>query len=80
MAVSIDILNFYHALFERSCDAVNAMAGAMNTFYTRRGFVLLDKHVSDFISLGLNSLITGFAGQTHKGCISTWSWVRDTVV
>ncbi|PPQ76501.1 hypothetical protein CVT26_012351 [Gymnopilus dilepis] len=42
MAFAIDFLNFYTALFERSCDAVNAMAAALNTFYTRRGFYLLD--------------------------------------
>ncbi|KAG6914320.1 hypothetical protein DXG01_001098 [Tephrocybe rancida] len=35
MAISIHLLDFYRALFERSCDAVNAMAGALNTFYTR---------------------------------------------
>ncbi|KAM6491874.1 hypothetical protein JOM56_012733 [Amanita muscaria] len=43
MAVSIDLLEFYQALFERSCDAVQAMAAALNTFYTRRGFILLSK-------------------------------------
>ncbi|PPQ84795.1 hypothetical protein CVT26_011335 [Gymnopilus dilepis] len=42
MAFAIDLLNFYTALFERSCDAVNAMAAALNTFYSRRGFYLLD--------------------------------------
>ncbi|KAF9479003.1 hypothetical protein BDN70DRAFT_807721 [Pholiota conissans] len=41
-AVSIDLLDFYSALFERSCDAVNAMATALNTFYSRRGFFLLN--------------------------------------
>ncbi|KAM6496638.1 hypothetical protein JOM56_007111, partial [Amanita muscaria] len=45
MAVSIDLLDFYQALFERSCDAVQAMAAALNTFYTRRGFILLSKKV-----------------------------------
>ena len=38
MAISIDLLDFYRALFERSCDAVNALAGALDNFYTRRGF------------------------------------------
>jgi hypothetical protein len=46
MAVSIDLLDFYRALFERSCDAISAIAGALHTFYTRRGFVLLTKQVS----------------------------------
>lgn len=45
MAVSINLLDFYDALFERSCDAVNAMASALNTYYTRRGFVLLNAQV-----------------------------------
>ncbi|KAF9465526.1 hypothetical protein BDZ94DRAFT_1127315, partial [Collybia nuda] len=39
MAVSIFLLDFYTALFECSCDAINALAGALNTFYKRRGFV-----------------------------------------
>jgi len=42
-AVSIDLLDFYHALFERSCDAVNALAAALHSFYTRRGFDVLNK-------------------------------------
>jgi hypothetical protein len=46
MAISIDLLDFYSALFERSCDAVNAMAAALNTFYIRRGFFLLNGKVS----------------------------------
>lgn len=45
MAVSIDFLDFYGALFERSCDAVNAMAAALNTFYTRRGYFLMNTKV-----------------------------------
>ncbi|KAF9037521.1 hypothetical protein BJ165DRAFT_1314737, partial [Panaeolus papilionaceus] len=42
MAVSIDLLHFYAALFERSCDAVNALAHALSSFYQRRGFYLLN--------------------------------------
>ena len=45
MAVSIELLDFYSALFERSCDAVNAMAAALNTFYNRRGFFLVNSKV-----------------------------------
>ncbi|KAF9456912.1 hypothetical protein BDZ94DRAFT_1136909, partial [Collybia nuda] len=33
MAISIFLLEFYTALFERSCDAIHALAGALNTFY-----------------------------------------------
>jgi len=35
MAVSIELLDFYAALFEQFCDAVKAMAAALNTFYTK---------------------------------------------
>ncbi|RDB29776.1 hypothetical protein Hypma_013855 [Hypsizygus marmoreus] len=41
-AVAVGVLDLYQALFERSCDAINAMAAALNAFYTRRGFVLLN--------------------------------------
>ncbi|KAF8229912.1 hypothetical protein L208DRAFT_1423974 [Tricholoma matsutake] len=41
MAVSI-LLDFYHVLFERSCDAINVMASVLNTFYTCQGFILLN--------------------------------------
>ncbi|KAF8452783.1 hypothetical protein L210DRAFT_3608606 [Boletus edulis BED1] len=40
IAVSADLLSFYRALFERSCDAVNALASALNAHYLRRGFRL----------------------------------------
>ena len=42
MAVSIDLLDFYSALFDRSADAVTALAGALKTMYSRRGFPLLN--------------------------------------
>jgi hypothetical protein len=45
MAVSIDLLNFYHELFERSCDAINAMAAALHSFYKQRGFIMVSKQV-----------------------------------
>lgn len=45
MALSIHLLDFYRALFERLCDAVNAMASALTMFYSHRGFVLLNKQV-----------------------------------
>jgi hypothetical protein len=40
MAVSVTLLELLHALHERSSDAVNAMANALNTYYHRRGFQL----------------------------------------
>ncbi|KAG1794592.1 uncharacterized protein HD556DRAFT_1442775 [Suillus plorans] len=42
MAVSVDLLAFYHALFERSCDAVHALASALKTHYARRGFQMIN--------------------------------------
>ena len=46
MAVSIDLLLFYRALFERSCDAINALASVLHTHYSRRGFRVVNKNVS----------------------------------
>ncbi|KAG1791590.1 uncharacterized protein HD556DRAFT_1240464, partial [Suillus plorans] len=45
MAVSVDLLSFYRALFERSCDAINALASALKTHYSRRGFQVTDSEV-----------------------------------
>ncbi|KAG1735673.1 uncharacterized protein EDB91DRAFT_1348200 [Suillus paluster] len=44
MAVSVDLLSFYRALFERSCDAINALASALKTHYLCRGFQVTDSH------------------------------------
>ncbi|KIM57310.1 hypothetical protein SCLCIDRAFT_28917 [Scleroderma citrinum Foug A] len=38
MAVSIELLSFYQALFQCSCDAINALAAALSTYYMKRGF------------------------------------------
>ncbi|KAG2742874.1 hypothetical protein P692DRAFT_201724506, partial [Suillus brevipes Sb2] len=46
MAISIDLLAFYRALFERSCDAIHALASALKTHYSRRGFQMTHKDVS----------------------------------
>ncbi|KAI1790619.1 hypothetical protein LXA43DRAFT_882467 [Ganoderma leucocontextum] len=43
LAVSIDLLDFYSALFDRSADAVTALAGALKTMYSRRGFHILNE-------------------------------------
>ncbi|KAI6101607.1 hypothetical protein EDD17DRAFT_1489391 [Pisolithus thermaeus] len=34
MAISIELLGFYCALFEHSCDAINALASALHMQYT----------------------------------------------
>ncbi|KIK17307.1 hypothetical protein PISMIDRAFT_111795, partial [Pisolithus microcarpus 441] len=38
MAVSVELLLFYCVLFKHSCDAINALAAALNTYYSRHGF------------------------------------------
>ncbi|EPQ51554.1 hypothetical protein GLOTRDRAFT_96295 [Gloeophyllum trabeum ATCC 11539] len=43
MAVSVDLLDFYFSLFERSGDAVTALAAAMRTFYAHWGWHILDQ-------------------------------------
>lgn len=35
MAISVDLLAFYRALFEHSCDAIHALASALKTHYAR---------------------------------------------
>ncbi|KAJ7211535.1 hypothetical protein B0H12DRAFT_1312933 [Mycena haematopus] len=39
--VSIDLLEIYRALFERSCDAITALSAALHTIYDRRGFYVM---------------------------------------
>ena len=45
MVVSIELLTLYHALFECSCDAINALASALHTHYIRQGFHVTNKEV-----------------------------------
>ncbi|KAJ7880684.1 hypothetical protein B0H13DRAFT_1630293, partial [Mycena leptocephala] len=45
--VSIDLLDIYRALFERSCEAINALSAALHTIYDRRGFHVLSSKVFD---------------------------------
>jgi len=51
MAISVELLSFYRALFEHSCDAVNALAAALSTYYTRQGFRVMNHKVSVIIPL-----------------------------
>ncbi|KAG1901766.1 uncharacterized protein F5891DRAFT_1187233 [Suillus fuscotomentosus] len=44
IAVSLELLSFHRALFECSCDTVNALAAALKTHYAQRGFQLTDSH------------------------------------
>ncbi|KAK7064632.1 hypothetical protein R3P38DRAFT_2492092 [Favolaschia claudopus] len=41
--ISFELLDFYRAMFERSCDAVTALAAALHTVYERRGFRVLSQ-------------------------------------
>ncbi|KAJ7050064.1 hypothetical protein C8F01DRAFT_1068234 [Mycena amicta] len=41
IAVSMDLLELYRALFERSCDAITALAHGLRTVYERCGFRLM---------------------------------------
>ncbi|KAK7062073.1 hypothetical protein R3P38DRAFT_2494733 [Favolaschia claudopus] len=41
--ISLELLDFYRAMFERSCDAVTALAAALHTVYERRGFRVLSQ-------------------------------------
>ncbi|KAG6810053.1 hypothetical protein H0H92_013548 [Tricholoma furcatifolium] len=62
-AISLHLLDFYRALFERSCDAVHALASALNIFYGRRGFILTDNKgspIQDAFRRGL-----GYAAQWY---------------
>lgn len=45
LAVSVDLLEFYFALFLRSSDAVNALSSALHSFYTTRGYQVLNEKV-----------------------------------
>jgi len=51
MAVSIELLSLCRALFERSCDATHALAAALSTYYTRRGFCMTNHKVSRILHL-----------------------------
>ncbi|KAF9220912.1 hypothetical protein BS17DRAFT_290664 [Gyrodon lividus] len=46
MAVSVDLLAFYCALFEQLCDAINALASALHTHYIRQGFWIVNKAIT----------------------------------
>ena len=51
LALSIELLDLYRALFERSCDAMNAPASALHTHYARQGFHYHNSKVGDSSSL-----------------------------
>ncbi|KAI6031038.1 hypothetical protein EDC04DRAFT_2868959 [Pisolithus marmoratus] len=64
MAVSVELLSFYHVLFERSCDAINALAATLSTYYGRRGFRMTNQKgttVKDPFRRGLSQAAQWYA-------------------
>jgi len=51
MAISVELLSLFHAIFEHSCDVTHALAAALSTYYARRGFRVMDHKVSDICRL-----------------------------
>ena len=49
MAISVELLSFFSAIFERSCDITHKFAAALSTYYVRRGFRVTDYTVSNDI-------------------------------
>ncbi|KAJ7828627.1 hypothetical protein B0H13DRAFT_1916981 [Mycena leptocephala] len=41
--VSLDVLDIYRAMFERSCDTINTLAAALHTIYDRLGFTVVSE-------------------------------------
>ncbi|KAF4568584.1 hypothetical protein EYR40_010011 [Pleurotus pulmonarius] len=64
MAISIDLLNFYHTLFEESCHAIHAMSHALKKFYARRGYILASQHTGDEVKEPFRRSL-GYALQWH---------------
>ncbi|KAJ7575335.1 hypothetical protein C8J56DRAFT_1032566 [Mycena floridula] len=59
-AFSYGVLEMYKSLFERSCDAINAMSSALQTFYERRGFAFTHKNgalVKDAFRMSLSGAV-----------------------
>ncbi|KAJ6578348.1 hypothetical protein B0H19DRAFT_1253593 [Mycena capillaripes] len=51
IGVSLDVLDIYRAMFERSCDAITALAAALRTVYDRWGFtVVSDRNPLDHVA------------------------------
>jgi hypothetical protein len=66
--VSLDLLEIYRALFERSCDAITALAAALHTIYERRGFRVYSSKVCMFQSLLTAHLIFNCSIESWHAC------------
>ena len=64
LAISIEFLAFYRALFERSCDAINALALALNAHYVRRGYRMTNHKVRMYLRLICCTDTSGLQGET----------------
>lgn len=76
-AISIGLLDLFCALFEHSCDAVTAFAAALDTFYERRGYRLVDSKVC--YGSVLNTTYH-WLGSPIPGPSQTWTRTVYTVV
>jgi len=47
MAISVELLSLFRAIFEHLCDATHALVATLSTYYARRGFHVMDRKVSD---------------------------------
>jgi hypothetical protein len=63
IAVLIDLLSFYCALFEWSCDAINALASALHVHYSWRGFRVVNKNMSTLLLIHCCSIINTVPGR-----------------
>ena len=74
-------LDFYATLFEWSCNAVNAMAAALNTFYMKHGFYFLNNKVwqSLFSCSLVYSIFCSLTGQQNPWALSLWLGLYCTV-
>ncbi|KAI6026008.1 hypothetical protein EDC04DRAFT_2930447 [Pisolithus marmoratus] len=64
MAVSVELLSFYRVLFEQSCDAINALAATLSTYYSRQGFHMTNQKgttVKDPFWRGLSQAVQWYA-------------------
>jgi len=66
IAISIELLQFYQCLFERSCDAINALSRALQAFYVHRGYVLTNIFVRIVNRIFLKFYSSLFQGETLR--------------
>jgi hypothetical protein len=83
MVISIVLLELYHALFERSCDAVNALSSALVTFYRRRGYRVLSPKVGPYLHVECVVSYDAYyrdIGRNNPRAISPRPWICNPMV